>query len=78
MTDDHGQCKNCGYDLNGAWIYDYYLKEYNGNEEEAAKTASMFGASKGHGRFGKEIYMKPCNEKLPSYYICPECQQECY
>ena len=27
-TDDHGACKNCGYNLNGPRVYDHFLEEY--------------------------------------------------
>lgn len=79
-TDDHGHCKNCGFDLNGERVYDYFLREY-GDPVKALATASMYGCREGFGRFGKAIYVKRYDEnynKLPPYYICPECGEECY
>ena len=75
--DDHGSCPHCSFDLNGEWIYEHFLKEYEGDEEKALETASMYGASKGKGRFGKEIYVKSYDKdynKLEPYFQCPECK----
>ena len=80
-TNEHGECNHCGYDLNGDWIYDYFLEYYGGGTAKAEHAASMYGASKGVGRFGKAIYVKEYDEdynKLPSYYKCPECGEKCY
>ncbi len=80
MTDDFGECKNCGMDLNGEWIYDYFLEKY-GEYDMALAAASMYGAGKGFGRFGKAVYWKRYDEnynKLPSKWICPKCNEECY
>ena len=78
--DDHGACINCGYDLNDEYVWDFYFNIY-GNEEKANEIAAMFGASKGCGRFGKEVlvtsYDKHWN-KLPKFYMCPKCEGRCY
>ncbi len=29
--DDNGSCKECGFDLNGERVYDYFLREHGGN-----------------------------------------------
>jgi len=79
-TDDHGQCKNCGFDLNGDRVYDTFFEKY-GNHVDATATASMYGCRKGWGRWGKAIYFKNYDEnynKLPSKWVCPECSEECY
>lgn len=79
-TDDHGTCKNCGYDLNGERVYDHFLKEY-GDPLKALSVSSMYGCRKGHGRFGKATLVKRYDEEyseLPSKWICPECRKECY
>jgi hypothetical protein len=79
-TDDHGTCKNCGYDLNGPRVYDHFLDKY-GDPVKALAVASMYGCRKGFGRFGKAVYVKGYDEnynKLPPYYMCPECKEECY
>jgi hypothetical protein len=77
---DHGSCVVCGFDLNGDWIYEYFLREY-GDEKKALDTAKMYGATKTEGRFGKELYVKEYDEdynKLPSYFKCPTCGGRCY
>jgi hypothetical protein len=48
---------------------------------KALAVASMYGCREGFGRFGKAIYIKRYDEdynKLPPYYKCPECGEECY
>lgn len=78
-TDDHGSCKNCGFDLNGERVYDYFLKECGGDVIKATATASMFGCKEGHGRFGKAIYVKTHTDHgKKREWICPECKGECY
>lgn len=77
---DHGQCLHCGVELNGEWIYDYFLKEY-GDTVEALSAASMYGAKNGYGRFSRAIYMKGYDEsynKLLPYFKCPDCGEKCY
>jgi rubredoxin len=79
-TDDHGSCKNCGFDLNGERVYDYFLRE-EGDPVSASAVASMYGCRKDYGRFGRAIYVKGYDEnynKLPPYWKCPECGKECY
>lgn len=79
--DEHGSCVHCGYDLNGEYIYSYFLKEKEGDEVEALASAAMFGAGPDKGRFGKEIYVKGYDtegRKLPPYFQCPECKKKCY
>jgi hypothetical protein len=80
-TEDHGKCVHCGFDLNGEFIYDYFLKWYGGDWQKAQADASMYGAGPGWGRFGKEIYMKGYDSnynKLEPYFQCPECGEKCY
>ena len=78
--DDHGSCVHCGTDLNGGYIYDTFLEKY-GNPVDALAVASMYGARKGYGKWGREIYVKNYDKdwnKLPPYYICPDCGEKCY
>lgn len=80
-ADNHGECIHCGLDLNGERVYDHFLREYNGDETKAAYVAEQYGCRKGYGRFGKAIYMKSYDDnynKLPSYYMCPNCKEKCY
>lgn len=78
--DEHGSCKNCRIDLNGEYIFDYFLKEYEGDQIKALEAASMYGAREGYGRFGKELYIKTYGEngRKTRKFICPECRKECY
>jgi hypothetical protein len=77
--DDHGSCKNCGCDLNGERVYDYFLREYEGDIDRATEVASMYGCKEGYGRFGEAIYVTTYNEagKTKSW-VCPECGEGCY
>ena len=79
-ADNHGQCKNCGFDLNGERVFDFFLKEYEGDKVKALAVASMYGCKEGYGRFGKEILTKTYHEdgSKSRVYICPECRKECY
>lgn len=77
---DHGSCKNCGYDLNGENIYDFFFQKY-GDHVSALAAASMYGARKDWGRFTNAIYVKGYDEnynKLPPRWECPECHEDCY
>ena len=78
-VDDHGSCKNCGLDLNGDSVYEYFLWQYNGDTEKAAEVAGMYGCREGYGKFGKAIYLKTYTDhgKMREW-ICPNCGKECY
>jgi hypothetical protein len=77
--DNHGSCKECGFDLNGERVYDYFLREYNGDKGKALEVSSMFGAREGFGRFGKQILVKTYTEQgKTTEYICPSCKERCY
>jgi len=79
--ENHGSCVHCNYDLNGEGIYACYYIKYDGDGAKALEKASMFGASKDKGRFGKAIYVKSYDtdgNKLPPYFQCPECGEKCY
>lgn len=80
-VDDHGSCLHCGFDLNGERIWDTFFKKER-SEEEATRIAEMYGASKGFGRFGKEIYYKYYEGEgytdKKRVYVCPSCGKSCY
>jgi len=77
--EEHGSCKNCGFDLNGERVYDYFLREYSGDAVKALAVASMYGCRKGWGRFGKEVYRKTYTDHgKKREYICPKCKEHCY
>ena len=76
-VNDHGNCPHCGYDLNGDYIYDTFLKMYNGDVDKALEVSSQYGASKGKGRWGKAVYMTSYSDgytKKEKYWQCPECE----
>jgi len=73
---DHGRCPHCDSDLNGEWIYQYFLGHFEGNEEKALDTALMYGATKDSGRFGRQIYVKEYTDDYKhkhNYWKCPDC-----
>ena len=39
----HGYCPNCGMNFDGDLIFDTFMAQYDGDEEKALKTASMYG-----------------------------------
>ena len=69
-------CPGCKADLTGGFIYDHFFAVYNGDEELALKTAAMYGASKGHGRWGREIARYSLEEDRTIGYRCPDCGHE--
>ena len=75
-VDDHGECKHCKFDFNGDRIWDKGL-EIHGTEEGADRYAEPYGARKGFGRFGKQVYVKPYYgdnfKKGETFFKCPEC-----
>ena len=77
---DHGNCVHCGTDLNGDYIWEKGLELY-GTEKEADRYAEAYGARKGFGMFGREIYVKPYDSeynRLTPYFKCPDCGEKCY
>ena len=80
-VNDHGSCVHCGYDLNGGYIYDSFLEKY-GNHVDALATASMYGAKKDYGRWGKSVYVTLYDgdtyANKRKVFMCPKCRKECY
>lgn len=67
-------CPNCGTDLEGEVVYDYFLKR-TGNEEEAARHAVMFGATKENKKcFSNVIGIYSLESDRTTAFMCPECQ----
>jgi len=75
-TNDHGSCRLCGYDFNGELIYDHFLKTHT--PDRAKELAEMYGASEGHGRFGKQIIVKHehADGLKDTFTRCPNCGGE--
>jgi rubrerythrin len=72
-SNDHGSCPSCSYNFNGSFVWDHFYKE-TGSEEEATRIAEMYGASKGHGRFGKQIGIYDSDKDRTTQWMCPSCE----
>lgn len=79
MRDEHGSCKECGFNLNGDYIYDYFFRFYK-DDQKAFESASLYKATRDKGRFGQAIYMKEYNENgmETNWWKCSNCEKECY
>lgn len=89
MTEDHGHCPHCNADLNGAsiWKTGYQFALTNGGdtwpsvpaksveeaEARADKYASLYGATRTKGRWGRAIGMSDGDSIYE--WQCPDCQQ---
>lgn len=69
------RCPNCGADLDGELIFDTFLKKYE-NEATAEETASYYGATKTHGRWGRETAIYSLDLDKTVAYRCPDCMHE--
>ena len=77
--DDYGSCKECGFDLNGERVYDFFLREYEGDIVKATETASQYGCKEGYGRFGYALHVKTYTDHgKKTEFICPVCREICY
>lgn len=69
---DHGNCPNCGVDLNGGSIWDHFFKE-KGDEKEADRIAEMYGATREKGQWGREIGIYDMCADRTVQWKCPDC-----
>lgn len=69
---DHGNCPNCGVDLNGGSIWEHFFKE-KGNAEEADRIAEMYGATREKGQWGREIGIYNMETDRTVQWKCPDC-----
>lgn len=73
-TDDHGRCPHCDADMNGEYIWDTFAEKHG--DAEADRIAEMYGASKGHGRWGRQIG-RYCTERDRTIgHTCPDCGKD--
>jgi hypothetical protein len=69
---EHGYCEKCNLDFDAGKIWDYFFEQYK-SEDAADKVASLFGATREKGRFGKKIGLYCRDKDRTLFYKCPEC-----
>jgi len=65
-------CPKCKSNLDGELIFDTFMKKY-GNEQKALETASMYGATKTEGRWGRQIGIYDMELDRTTEWRCPDC-----
>lgn len=75
MINDHGKCPHCNTDLNGGFIWATFFEKY-GSEEEADRVSEMYGASKGSGKWGRQIGIYDLYKDRTVSWRCPDCGGE--
>lgn len=71
-TDDHGTCPNCGVDLNDGSIWEHFYKE-TGSAERADEIAENYGATREHGKFGRQTGLYDYKKDKTVLWLCPDC-----
>ena len=71
---EHGYCPNCGINFDGDLIFDTFMERYEGDEEKALETASMYGATKTKGRWGHKIAIYNLEKDMTTRWKCPDCE----
>jgi hypothetical protein len=70
------ECPNCKVSLNGALIWDHFY-EVTGDEKEADRISSMYGATRTNGRcFRREIGIYDMDKDITVSFRCPDCLHE--
>lgn len=75
-------CPSCKANLQGELIYETFLHKGMepyyppGNEQEALKTASHYGATKTEGRWGLALGIYDMNKDRTVAWRCPKCNHE--
>ena len=67
------KCPACKSDLQGGLIFDTFMEKY-GDESKAIEEASMYGATKTTGHWGREIGIETHDYDGTSFWKCPDCQ----
>lgn len=91
-TDDHGRCPKCDADLNGdsIWQTGFRLALTTGGdtwpsvpaerlseaEARADRYASHYGATREHGRWGRQIGIYDMDKDRTVRWRCPDCEHE--
>lgn len=88
MSGDHGHCPKCNADLNGGSIWQHFydqaldgkhykqagvMPEPGEAEKLADASASMYGATRTEGQWGREIGIYDREKDRTVEYQCPDC-----
>ena len=65
-------CPHCKTNLEGDLIYETFFEQYK-NEKKAIEIASMYGATKTKGRWGRQISIYNIEQDRPVTHQCPDC-----
>jgi hypothetical protein len=68
-------CPKCGVSLDGGSIWEYFY-DLTGSEEEADRSASMYGATREKGRWGRAIGIYNFEQDRTVAFRCPDCNHE--
>lgn len=72
MKNEHGYCPNCNLDFDGGSIWEHFFKE-TGSEDEADRIAKMYGATRTHGQWGRQIGRYDLDKDRVVSWECPAC-----
>lgn len=83
MENEHGYCPNCGADLDGGSVWATGLnfaidKGLSGEEAEADadRYASMYGATRTSGKWGRAVGLYDYEKDRTMVYVCPDCDYD--
>lgn len=71
----HGNCPNCGVDLNGGSIWEFFFQQ-KGDEAEADRIAAMYGATRTEGQWGRQLAIYDTELDRTVAHKCPDCGHE--
>jgi hypothetical protein len=69
---EHGNCPACGADLNGGLVWEHFYAE-TGSKEEADAIASMYGATRTSGKWGRAVGIYDRDKDRTVAWECPDC-----
>ena len=73
---DLKECPYCHANLDGGDIYEYFFKEYEGDEKRALETAECYGWTKEHPRrFGLAVGQYDLGLDVTTHWTCPKCEK---
>jgi len=68
-------CPKCTSNLEGGLVFDTFMEQYN-DEAKALEVASMYGATKTTGHWGREIGIYDMEKDRTVSWRCPDCGHE--
>jgi hypothetical protein len=71
----HGNCPHCKADLNGGSIWQHFMDKL-GDEAEATRIASMYGATRTEGQWGRQLAIYDMERDRSMAFKCPDCEGE--